>query len=251
MTKKKRQKKNKFWNNVFLSTCYSPLDQVMAIATLSTCYNNPLVFQGVVKIRKGQAVTLMMDATNMGAVQAIIAQYSQEVSVVFCAHLPATLARYNTHSLCRYSRRSPWLTRLGTKPCISWLSSRRSPRCRSPACPPGPTTCHLCTCLLPCCSPPSVGSIWAPLQRRLKAPGTCRDSEHISPQLLVVTQKATMLALEVQISSDSPEANRPSVIAPTQWDKGKLWYRTGVITIRIYTNPSCIWIMSCGYSHQL
>ncbi|KAL0165295.1 hypothetical protein M9458_041048, partial [Cirrhinus mrigala] len=52
---------------------------VMAIATLSACYNNPQVFQGVVKIRKGQAVTLMMQATNMGAVQSIIAQYSQEV----------------------------------------------------------------------------------------------------------------------------------------------------------------------------
>ena len=53
----------------------------MAIATLSSCYNNPMVFQGVVKIRKGQAVTLMMEATNMGAVQTIIAQYSQEVGV--------------------------------------------------------------------------------------------------------------------------------------------------------------------------
>lgn len=53
----------------------------MAIATLSTCFNNPMVFQGVVKIRKGQAVTLMMDATNMRAVQTIIAQYSQEVGV--------------------------------------------------------------------------------------------------------------------------------------------------------------------------
>uniref|UniRef100_A0A0E9TSR0 Uncharacterized protein n=1 Tax=Anguilla anguilla TaxID=7936 RepID=A0A0E9TSR0_ANGAN len=51
----------------------------MAIATLSACYNNPQVFQGVVKIRKGQAVTLMMQATNMGAVRSIISQYSQEI----------------------------------------------------------------------------------------------------------------------------------------------------------------------------
>lgn len=56
----------------------------MAIATLSSCYNNPMVFQGVVKIRKGQAVTLMMEATNMRAVQTIIAQYSQEVGVFLC-----------------------------------------------------------------------------------------------------------------------------------------------------------------------
>nr|XP_057912150.1 squalene synthase isoform X1 [Doryrhamphus excisus] len=58
---------------------FCAIPQVMAIATLSTCYNNPMVFQGVVKIRKGQAVTLMMEATNMRAVQNIISQYSQEI----------------------------------------------------------------------------------------------------------------------------------------------------------------------------
>ncbi|XP_028997357.1 squalene synthase isoform X1 [Betta splendens] len=58
---------------------FCAIPQVMAIATLSSCFNNPMVFQGVVKIRKGQAVTLMMDATNMRAVQTIIAQYSQEI----------------------------------------------------------------------------------------------------------------------------------------------------------------------------
>ncbi|KAI2652338.1 Squalene synthase [Labeo rohita] len=58
---------------------FCAIPQVMAIATLSACYNNPQVFQGVVKIRKGQAVTLMMQATNMDAVQSIIAQYSQEI----------------------------------------------------------------------------------------------------------------------------------------------------------------------------
>ncbi|XP_026097136.1 squalene synthase-like isoform X2 [Carassius auratus] len=58
---------------------FCAIPQVMAIATLSACYNNPQVFQGVVKIRKGQAVTLMMQATNMSAVLSIIAQYSQEI----------------------------------------------------------------------------------------------------------------------------------------------------------------------------
>ncbi|CAL9692402.1 unnamed protein product [Knipowitschia caucasica] len=58
---------------------FCAIPQVMAIATLSACYNNPMVFQGVVKIRKGQAVTLMMEATNMRAVQLIITQYSQEI----------------------------------------------------------------------------------------------------------------------------------------------------------------------------
>lgn len=53
--------------------------QVMAIATLAACYNNQQVFRGVVKIRKGQAVTLMMDATNIKAVKAIMYQYVEEV----------------------------------------------------------------------------------------------------------------------------------------------------------------------------
>lgn len=200
--------------NVFLTACCSPFDQVMAIATLSSCYNNPMVFQGVVKIRKGQAVTLMMDATNMEAVQGIIAQYSQEVGFFFSGHLPAASARCNTHSLYRYSKRSPSLTRLGTKPCTSWLSSRRRPHCHSPACPPGPTTCLPCTCLPPCCWLPSVGSTWAPPQRRHKALGTCRASECISLHLFsFVTWKAPLLALEVWISLNSPEAHRPSVIS--------------------------------------
>lgn len=57
-----------------------------------------MVFQGVVKIRKGQAVTLMMDATNMRAVQTIIAQYSQEVGVFFCllSYFRHIGARFNT-----------------------------------------------------------------------------------------------------------------------------------------------------------
>uniref|UniRef100_A0A8B9HC01 Squalene synthase n=1 Tax=Astyanax mexicanus TaxID=7994 RepID=A0A8B9HC01_ASTMX len=58
---------------------FCAIPQVMAIATLSACYNNPQVFQGIVKIRKGQAVTLMMEATNMQTVQNIIAQYTQEI----------------------------------------------------------------------------------------------------------------------------------------------------------------------------
>lgn len=73
----------------------SSLDQVMAIATLSTCYNNPMVFQGVVKIRKGQSVTLMMDATNMTAVQTIITQYSQEVGVCLCCISSSVLEHFN------------------------------------------------------------------------------------------------------------------------------------------------------------
>ncbi|XP_066451117.1 squalene synthase-like isoform X2 [Eleutherodactylus coqui] len=57
------------------------VSELMYFATLATCYNNPQVFKRAVKIRKGQMVTLMMDATNMQAVRAIMYQYVNEV---FC-----------------------------------------------------------------------------------------------------------------------------------------------------------------------
>ncbi|XP_041063926.1 squalene synthase-like [Carcharodon carcharias] len=58
---------------------FCAIPQVMAIATLAACYNNPQVFRGVVKIRKGQAVTLMLEATNMEAVKGMIRQYTQVI----------------------------------------------------------------------------------------------------------------------------------------------------------------------------
>ncbi|XP_062981593.1 squalene synthase isoform X1 [Elgaria multicarinata webbii] len=58
---------------------FCAIPQVMAIATLAACYNNQQVFRGVVKIRKGQAVTLMMDSTNIQAVKAVMYQYVEEI----------------------------------------------------------------------------------------------------------------------------------------------------------------------------
>ena len=58
----------------------------MAIATLAACYNNPNVFTGVVKIRKGQAVALMMESTNMTQLQLIMAQFAEEVCCVMHIH---------------------------------------------------------------------------------------------------------------------------------------------------------------------
>lgn len=54
--------------------------QVMAIATLERCYNNLNVFRGVVKIRKGEAVRMMMEATNMTKVKAIFTHFAKQVS---------------------------------------------------------------------------------------------------------------------------------------------------------------------------
>ena len=55
--------------------------QTMAIATLAACYNNPRVFTGVVKIRKGQTVALMMQSTNMEHLHSIMARFTAEVHV--------------------------------------------------------------------------------------------------------------------------------------------------------------------------
>nr|XP_035948288.1 squalene synthase isoform X2 [Halichoerus grypus] len=76
---------------------FCAIPQVMAIATLAACYNNQQVFKGVVKIRKGQAVTLMMDATNMPAVKAIIYQYMEEFLPVFYLTSFGPLHFYQRH----------------------------------------------------------------------------------------------------------------------------------------------------------
>lgn len=51
----------------------------MAIATLERCYDNPKVFTGVVKIRKGEAVRLMLAATNVTSVKAIMTHFLTQV----------------------------------------------------------------------------------------------------------------------------------------------------------------------------
>ena len=51
----------------------------MAIATLALCYNNGKVFEDMIKIRKGQAVQLIMQSNSSNSLQKIIAYYSKEV----------------------------------------------------------------------------------------------------------------------------------------------------------------------------
>ncbi len=47
----------------------------MAIATLARCYNNPGVFSGVVKIRRGESVQLIMRAKDMQALRDIFHEH--------------------------------------------------------------------------------------------------------------------------------------------------------------------------------
>jgi len=50
---------------------FCAIPQVMAIATLSACYNNHGVFEGVIKIRKGEAVKLIIQSRSMTNLLAI------------------------------------------------------------------------------------------------------------------------------------------------------------------------------------
>lgn len=58
---------------------FCAIPQVMAVATLERCYNNHQVFRGVVKIRKGEAVRLMFEATNMDNLLAIFRHFMSKI----------------------------------------------------------------------------------------------------------------------------------------------------------------------------
>jgi len=74
---------------------FCAVPQVMAIGTLSKCFNNPDVFTGVVKIRKGLAVRLMRDAKDMPALYRIFLGYARDIRARVQPHDPnaeATIA---------------------------------------------------------------------------------------------------------------------------------------------------------------
>jgi farnesyl-diphosphate farnesyltransferase len=51
----------------------------MAVATLERVYNNYGVFTSVVKIRKGEAVKMMLQATDLNSVKAIMTHFTLKV----------------------------------------------------------------------------------------------------------------------------------------------------------------------------
>ncbi|KAI0237915.1 Squalene synthase [Lamellibrachia satsuma] len=74
-------------NQSIFNFCAIP--QVMAVATLERCYNNPAVFTGVVKIRKGEAVKMMMEATTMDSVKAIFSHFTTHIKERIPANDPS------------------------------------------------------------------------------------------------------------------------------------------------------------------
>ena len=75
----------------------------MAIATLAVCYNNSAVFTGVVKIRKGQAVALMMESTNMSQLRTIMSQFAEEVYIIMTISESTTYIQHGFHFHFFYS----------------------------------------------------------------------------------------------------------------------------------------------------
>ncbi len=58
---------------------FCAIPQVMAIATLSALYNNPKVFTGVVKIRKGQAALLIRETTTKAGLHKWFNSFARDI----------------------------------------------------------------------------------------------------------------------------------------------------------------------------
>ncbi|ORZ37732.1 isoprenoid synthase domain-containing protein [Catenaria anguillulae PL171] len=66
---------------------FCAIPQVMAIATLALVYNNPRVFQGNVKIRKGLAVQLILQSNSLEEVKPVFARFARELKNKALAYL--------------------------------------------------------------------------------------------------------------------------------------------------------------------
>eukprot|EP00051_Salpingoeca_urceolata_P001162 m.39003 g.39003 ORF g.39003 m.39003 type:complete len:420 (-) comp11227_c0_seq3:167-1426(-) len=68
---------------------FCAIPQVMAISTLELCYNNEGVLTSVVKIRKGLAVSLMLEATTLGDVYLIFERFAASLRAKVCRDDPS------------------------------------------------------------------------------------------------------------------------------------------------------------------
>ena len=58
---------------------FCAIPQVMAVSTLLLCYDNRNVFRGPVKLRKGQTVSLILEATSVGSVKSIFCRCANQL----------------------------------------------------------------------------------------------------------------------------------------------------------------------------
>jgi farnesyl-diphosphate farnesyltransferase len=68
---------------------FCAIPQVMAVATLAACYNNPKVYAGVVKIRRGEAADMILRARSMDALAGIFDVHLAGMAAHFGASMAA------------------------------------------------------------------------------------------------------------------------------------------------------------------
>lgn len=68
----------KLRNPAIFNFCAIP--QMMAMGTLSLCYNNPEVFQGVVKMRRGQTASLVVGMNGMESMYNAYAEFASDIN---------------------------------------------------------------------------------------------------------------------------------------------------------------------------
>jgi len=76
---------------------FCAIPQVMAIATLDKVYNNPDVFTGVAKIRKGLAVKMIVDTTSKSGLHHYFHSFAQRIKSRVPAEDPSAT---KTHEVC-------------------------------------------------------------------------------------------------------------------------------------------------------
>ena len=76
---------------------FCAIPQVMAIATLADLYNNPKVFTGVVKIRKGMAAQLILDTKTVGGLHKWFNILARRIKSAIPAADPSAL---DTRKIC-------------------------------------------------------------------------------------------------------------------------------------------------------
>jgi farnesyl-diphosphate farnesyltransferase len=93
---------------------FCAIPQVMAIATLSACFNNHAVFTGVVKLRRGETAKLMYHLSDFGDAAALFRAYAARLGAVAAAQaagdpsLPAILAAAGKLERAAAARLGEW-----------------------------------------------------------------------------------------------------------------------------------------------
>lgn len=88
---------------------FCAIPQVMAIATLAELYNNPKVFTGVVKIRKGQTCKLILDTTTVGGLHKWFNVLTKDILSRVPDHDPnATKTRAICHKIIQLTEKEAW-----------------------------------------------------------------------------------------------------------------------------------------------